>query len=81
MVTGQVGQVIPGTSRVTDFGAAYAMEPTVARREATMPCISFISNSFQGYQPLVEETSKVRENKRDESQYSDYRKEKLLNTA
>lgn len=75
------GQVIPGTSRVTDLGAAYAAEPTVTRREAAMPCTSFISNSFQRYQSLVEEASKVREDKRDDSQYCDCREENLLNTA
>jgi hypothetical protein len=42
MVTGQVGQVIPGTAKVTDLGAAQSGEERANRTVAIAPCNSFI---------------------------------------
>jgi hypothetical protein len=42
IVTGQVGQVIPGTAKVTDLGAAQSGEERANRKVAIAPCSSFI---------------------------------------
>jgi pentatricopeptide repeat protein len=71
MVTGQVGQVIPGTAKVTDLGAAQSGEERPNRTVAIVPCSSFI-RALSKAKRLVEEACEVWKNECYDSQQRDY---------
>jgi hypothetical protein len=71
MVTGQVGQVIPGTAKVTDLGAAHSGEERANRTVAIAPCSSFIEVLSKAKR-LVEEACEVWKSECYSSQQRDY---------